>query len=81
MQLERVPSIAWLAKELAVLPEAIRFAANRASVKIAPDDSFLLPKQGAQRQRFFQYLASAPQNPAEQLRAMLGLKPNREIPE
>ena len=81
MQLERVPSIAWLAKELGVLPEAIRYAANRAGVKIAPDDSFLLPSQGAQRERFFAQLAVAPQNGAERLRAMLGLKPNRMIPE
>ncbi len=80
MQLERVPSIAWLAKELAVLPEAIRFAANRASVKIAPDDSFLLPSQGTQRERFFAQLAVAPQNGAEQLRSALGIRPLRSIP-
>jgi len=81
MQLERVPSIAWLARELEVLPESIRFAANRSGLKIESDESFLLPKQGAQRQRFLQYLAVAPQNQAEQLRSALGIRPLRSIPD
>lgn len=80
MQYERVPSVGWFAEQLGVPAEAIRFAANRAGLKIDKSDSFLIPKTGAQRARFHQFLASRPCNQAEQLRSALGIKPRRAIP-
>ena len=66
MKYERA-TIALLAAMLDVLPESIRYALNRARITIQPDGWFLLPTSGGQRDRFFNALASRPQNAAEQL--------------
>ena len=80
MEYERIPSVAFLASALEIPVETVRSAANRTGIRINRDGSFLIPKTGAQRERFIQWCAVLPQNRAEQLRAAFGIRPRRAMP-
>lgn len=78
---DRFP-VNYFAAELGTLPESVRAACNRTGVKIDPDDTFQVPAHGsAQYRRWMSLLAVLPCNRAEQLRADLGMRPLRKIPE
>lgn len=80
MRYERA-SVALFARELGILPETVRAAANRVGLEWLPGgDEFMVPTEGAQYQRFIQWLAVLPQNRAEQLRADMGILPRRIMP-
>lgn len=68
-----------VATALDVLPESIRYTCNRMHIPVAEDGSFEFPV-GGQAQRWHRLLVCQPLNPAERLRADLGIRPPRRMP-
>jgi len=69
------------ARILGIPNETVRASANRTFLKwLDGGEDFLVPVEGEQRKRFFQFLGTLPQNRAEQIRADMGIMPRRSIP-